>query len=127
MSASIVVRSVLFATDELLGVEQLAVGARADLVDDRGLQVEEDAAGDVLAGTRLREEGVERVVLDADGLVGRHRAVRLDAVLEAVQLPARVAGLDARLAEVDGDDFTHSEEREREVVSSVERVERKAK
>ncbi len=114
----IIIRRILLPGDELLGVEQLAVGARADLVDDRGLEVEEDAAGDVLAGTRLREEGVERVVLDADGLVGGHRAVRLDAVLEAVQLPAGVAGLDARLAEVDGDDFTHSEERERLLLSS---------
>ena len=75
-------------------MKQLAVGARADLVDDRGLQVGEDAAGDVLAGTRLREEDVECVVLDANGFVGGHRAVRLNAVLEAVQLPAGVAGLD---------------------------------
>ena len=32
--------------------------------------------------------------------------LRLDAVLEAVELPAGVAGLDAGLANVDGDDFT---------------------
>ena len=33
--------------------------------------------------------------------------LRLDTVLEAVQLPARVTGLDTGLADVDGDDFTH--------------------
>ena len=32
--------------------------------------------------------------------------IRLDAVLEAVKLPARVANLAASLADVDGDAFT---------------------
>ena len=36
----------------------------------------------------------------------RH-SLRLDAVLEAVELPARVTALDAGLAKVDGDDLTH--------------------
>jgi hypothetical protein len=70
-----VVRGVLLAGDELLGVEQLAVGAGAHLVDHGGLEVEEDAAGDVLARARLGEEGVERVVAAADGLVGGHLAI----------------------------------------------------
>jgi hypothetical protein len=61
----------------------------------------------VLAGTSLGEEGVESIVATADGLVRGHLAVRLDAVLEAVELPAGIAGLDAALADVDGDYFTH--------------------
>ena len=43
--------------------------------------------------TGLGEEGVERVVAAADRLVGRHLAVRLDAVLEAVELPAAITNL----------------------------------
>ena len=39
-------------------------------------------------------------------LVRRHLAVRLNAVLEAVQLPARIANLHAGLADVDRDDLT---------------------
>eukprot|EP00760_Papus_ankaliazontas_P018112 PhM_4_TR17429/c0_g1_i1/m.78134 len=108
VAAGVVVGGVLLAGDQLLGVEQLAVRARADLVHDGGLEVEEHGAGDVLAGARLGEEGVEGIVLDADGLVGGHGAVRLDTVLEAVQLPAGVTRLDTGLAEVDGDDLTHS-------------------
>jgi hypothetical protein len=88
-------------------VVQLAVGASADLVAHGGLKVDVDGTGDVLAGTSLGEEGVEGVVAAADGLVGGHLAIRLDAVLEAVELPAGVAGLDAALANVDADDFTH--------------------
>lgn len=40
--------------------------------------------------TGLREEGVEGVITPANGLVRRHLAIGLDAVLEAVKLPASV-------------------------------------
>jgi hypothetical protein len=56
----------------------------------------------VLAGTSLREKGVEGVIATANGLVGGHLAVRLDAVLEAVKFPATVSGLDTALADMDG-------------------------
>ena len=107
VATGVVVGGVLLAGDELLRVVELAVGARADLVDDGRLEVDEDGAGHVLARAGLREEGVEGVVAAADGLVRGHLAVRLDAVLEAVELPARVTALDAGLAKVDGDDLTH--------------------
>jgi len=74
VAARVVVRGVLLAGDELLGVEELAVRAGADLVDHGGLEVEEDAAGDVLARAGLGEEGVEGVVAAADGLVRGHLA-----------------------------------------------------
>jgi len=96
-----VVGSILLSGDELLGVEQLSVGASADLIDDGGLQVEEDAAGDVLAGTSLGEEGVESIIATTDGLIGWHLTVGLDAVLEAEELPAGVTNLDTGLTDVD--------------------------
>ena len=43
------------------------------------LEVEEHAAGDVLASTSFRKEGVEGVVSTADGLVAGHLAIGLDA------------------------------------------------
>ena len=55
----------------------------------------------------LGEEGVERVISLPDGGVARHHPVRLDPVLEAVELPAGVAHLDAGLADVDGDALAH--------------------
>ena len=61
----------------------------------------------MLAGARLGEEGVEGVVAAANGLVGGHLPVGLDAVLKAVELPAGVADLDTGLADVDGDDLAH--------------------
>ena len=68
-----------------------------------GLQVHEDGAGHVLAGSCLVEEGVEGVVATAHGLVGGHLAIRVDAVLQAVQLPAGVAHLHSGLPHVHRD------------------------
>ena len=59
----------------------------------------------IIVLTSLRKEGVERVVRDADGLVGGHLPVRLDAVLQAIELPARVAHLATGLTHVHGDAF----------------------
>jgi len=96
-----VVGGILLSGDELLGVEQLSVGTGTDLIDDSGLEIEEDSAGDVLASTSLGEEGVESVVTATDGLIGRHLTVRLDTVLEAEELPAGVTDLDTGLTDVD--------------------------
>ena len=49
----------------------------------------------------LGEEGVERVISLPDGGVARHHPVRLDPVLQAVELPAGVAHLGARLTVVE--------------------------
>ena len=51
VATGVVVGRILLAGDHVLGVEQGAVGAGADLVDDIGLQVGVDGAGDVLALT----------------------------------------------------------------------------
>ena len=74
------------------------------LTNDRGLQVYKDGSGDVLARAGLSEEGGEGVV--SYGLVGGHLAVGLDAVLQAVELPAGITDLATGLANVDGDALT---------------------
>lgn len=69
--------------------------------DYGGLEIHKDGPGHVFAGASLREEGVEGVVATADRLVTGHLAVRLDAMLQTVQLPAGVADLHSGLADVD--------------------------
>lgn len=71
------------------------------LTDDSRFQIYKDGPGNVLASSRLAEEGIEAVVSSSEGLVGRHLSIRLYAVLQAVQLPASVANLDAGLTDVD--------------------------
>mmetsp|Transcript_19726 Transcript_19726/g.55730 ORF Transcript_19726/g.55730 Transcript_19726/m.55730 type:complete len:511 (-) Transcript_19726:7-1539(-) len=107
VAAGVVVGGILLSGDDLLGMVQLGVLAGADFVAHGRLQVDVDGARHVLSGLRLGEEGVEGVVGDANALVARHGAIHVNAVLEAVQLPAVVSGLDAGLSEVDGDTLTH--------------------
>ena len=71
------------------------------------LEIEEDAAGDVLASTSLGEEGVESIITATNGLVRGHLTIGLDTVLEAEKLPAGVTNLDTGLTDVDGNDFSH--------------------
>jgi hypothetical protein len=108
VTTSVVVGSIFLARDELLWVEELAVGSSADFVNDGWLKINEDSAWDVLSGTSLGEEGVEGVVTIANGLVGRHLTVRLDTMLEAVELPAGVTDLATSLSNMDGKYFAHN-------------------
>ena len=67
----------------------------------------------MLASTSLREEGVEGVVAPSNGLVRGHLAIRLDAVLEAGELPAGIAHLATGLADMDGDALTLKKKKKR--------------
>jgi hypothetical protein len=75
------------------------------LTDYCGFQVYEHGSRYVLARAGLAEEGVETVVTTSEGLVGGHLPVGLNTVLQAVQFPACVTDLDARLPDVYGDAF----------------------
>jgi len=47
------------------------------------------------------EKGVEGIITTADGFVARHLAIRLNAMLQAVQLPTSISNLNSRLTNVD--------------------------
>jgi hypothetical protein len=112
VTTGVVIGSILLAGDQLLGVVQLSVGTSTDLIHHTRLKINHDGTGDVLASTSLGKEGVERVISAAHSLVGGHLSIRLDAVLEAVQLPASITSLDTALADVDRKTLTHVEEEE---------------
>ena len=59
MSTSIVVGSIFLSGDQLLRVEQLAVGSSTDFINDSGLQVNKDSTWNVLSGSGLSKEGGE--------------------------------------------------------------------
>jgi hypothetical protein len=54
----------------------------------------------VFSGSSFGEKGVKGVIATSDGLIGWHLSVRLDAVLEAVELPASVTDLNSGLSDV---------------------------
>ena len=101
VTTGVVVSSIFLAVDELFWVEELAVCAGTNFIDDSWFKIDEDGTWDVLASASLGEEGVESIIADTDGLVGWHLTIWLDAVFEAVEFPAAVTDLDAALTNVD--------------------------
>ena len=71
------------------------------LTDDRWFQVNEHSAGNVLSRSSLAEKRVKGIVSSADSLVAWHLAIRLNSMLQAVQLPTSVSNLNSGLANVD--------------------------
>lgn len=84
------------------------VGASVNFTGDSGLQIRIYSHGHILVSTDLAEAGVEGVISFPSGFVTWHMVIRLDAVFQTVELSAGIANLDTRLAQVDGDAFTHS-------------------
>jgi hypothetical protein len=107
VTTGIVIGGIFLTRDQLLRVVKLSVGTSSDLVKWSRLKIKEDSTRDVFAGTSLGEKGVEGVITATDGLVGRHLTIRLDTVLETVELPATVTHLNTGLAEMERKNFTH--------------------
>jgi len=63
----------------------------------------------MFASPSLGEKGVEAVISATNSLVRWHLTIRLDTVLQAVQLPARITNLDSGLSDMDGDTLSHDE------------------
>ena len=106
VATGVVIGSILLASHKLFRVEQLAVGSSTDFINNGGLKINKDSTGNMLASASFGEEGVEGVISTTDGLVRGHLAIRLDPVLQAVELPAGIAHLATGLADMDGDTFT---------------------
>lgn len=84
VSTSIVVGSILLAADQELRVEELAVGTSPDLVDGRGVEVDEDGPGHIFAVASLGEESLERASVANVLAVGVRATVGAEAVLKEV-------------------------------------------
>ena len=101
VTTSIVVGSILLSTDDLLGVIKLAECSTSDLVTHGWFKINVDSTGNVLARSRFTEEGAVGIINSTAGGLGRsHCTVGVDAMLQAVQLPAAVTSLDTSLAEM---------------------------
>jgi hypothetical protein len=110
VATSVIVGSILLAGDHLLWVEKAAIGTSADLIDDVWLEITVDGTWDIFALASLGEEGAESLIRIGGLALLSQVSIRLDTVLEAVKLPARVGNLATGLADVDADNFSHFEE-----------------
>lgn len=59
MASSIVIGRVLLTANQQLRVKQLAIVTGADLVDGRGVEVDEDGTRNIFPTASLREDGIE--------------------------------------------------------------------
>ena len=94
VTSSEVVSGVFFTRDQLFWMEELSVSTSSDFVNNGWFEIKEYASWDMFSSTSFTEEGVEGIITASDGLVRRHLAIRLDTVLQAVQFPACISGLD---------------------------------
>mmetsp|Transcript_16162 Transcript_16162/g.37230 ORF Transcript_16162/g.37230 Transcript_16162/m.37230 type:complete len:93 (-) Transcript_16162:19-297(-) len=76
----------------------------------------------MLSRRSFAEEGVEGIILFTGSQVRWHPAIRVNAMLQAVELPALVTNLDTTLSQMDGDDLTHDERVEWERKSKTTRT-----
>jgi hypothetical protein len=61
----------------------------------------------MFTSSSLREEGTEAIVIPSSSLVRRDHSIRLNAMFQAVQLPAGIAHLATRLAHVNRNALPH--------------------
>ena len=104
VSSCIIVGRIFLARHQLLRMEQLTVSSSADLINYRRFQIHKDCSGYMLSSTCLGEKGTERVVSSC--FVGWHSAIRLDAMLQAIELPTGIANLGTSLSNVYGNALT---------------------
>jgi hypothetical protein len=86
VTTSVVVGGILLTTDQLLGVEKVAVFTSSDLIDRRGVKIDEEGSRNILAAAGLGEEGLERAGVTNIGSIGVRSTVGAEAVLEKVAI-----------------------------------------
>lgn len=92
MTTSVVVSSILLAANQQLRVEERTVSTRANLIDGRGVKIDEERTGDMLATAGLGEEGLEGARVTNVLGVGVETTIGAEAVLEEVATERLLAG-----------------------------------
>jgi len=65
------------------------------------LEVHKHSTRNMFSCSSLTEEGIKGIIASADGFVAWHGPVGLDAMLQAVQLPACISNLHTSLTNMD--------------------------
>jgi hypothetical protein len=86
VTTGIVVGGILLTTDQQLGVEKVTVFTGSDLVDRRGVEIDEQRSRNMLAAAGLGEEGLERTGVTNIGSIGVRSTIGTEAVLEEVAI-----------------------------------------
>merc|ERR1712149_166499 len=101
MTACEIVGGVFLTRNELFRMEQLPVCARTHFVHYSGLQVDKHTTRNMFSGTSFTEKSVESIVTTTDCFIAWHLPIRLDAMLQAKELPTGIAYLAPCLPQMD--------------------------
>lgn len=86
VTTGVVVGGILLTTDQQLGVEEVAVFTSSDLVNGRGVEIDEQRSRNMLAAAGLGEEGLERTRVTNIGSVRVGSTIGAETVLEEVAI-----------------------------------------
>ena len=92
VATGIVVGGIFVAADQQLCVEELAIGAGAELVDRRGVEVDKESTGNMLAAVRLSKECLEGTGVADILCVGVRAAIRTETMLKQIPVAKLLAG-----------------------------------
>merc|ERR1739848_153777 len=91
VTSGVVVGSVLLTIDQLFRMEKLTISSKSCLVNHSRFKIYKHSTGNMLTSSGLREESGKRVI--SKSFIGGHVTIRLNAMLEAIQLPAGITNL----------------------------------
>jgi hypothetical protein len=74
-------------------VIKILVRSRPDLVTNAGFQIDVDSTRNMLARRSFREECIEGIIGNSMRRIGLHCTGRVNAMFQAIELPALVSGL----------------------------------
>lgn len=84
VTTGIVVGGILLSTDQKLRVEELTVGARADLINGGRIQIDEDRSGYMLATAGFGKEGLVGTAIEDVLCVGVRATICSETVLQEI-------------------------------------------
>ena len=71
------------------------------LTNNCGFQINKHSARNMFSRSSFAEKRVEGIISSADGFVARHLTIRLNSMLQAVQLPTSISNLNSGLTNMD--------------------------
>ena len=87
------------------------------LTDDSWFQINKDGARNVFSCSSLAEKCVEGIISSTDCLVTGHLTIRLDSMLQAVQLPTSITDLATSLTDMDRNTLSLAEDVTKTILS----------
>ena len=105
MSASIIIGSIFFSSDQLFRMKQLPVGSGTNFIDNGRFQIYENGSGYVFSSSSFAEKRIETIIAASDGFIRWHLTIRLYSMFQTIQFPTGISDLNSGLTDVNRNTF----------------------